>query len=55
MAQPHEQVDIQKVLGLYRTKLAETQEANIILEARLLNRDETIESLLRELDALKNQ
>lgn len=44
---PHgqEQVDINTVLGLYRTKLAEANEAIIMMEARLLQRDQTIAEL----------
>jgi hypothetical protein len=40
-----EQVDINLVLKIYRTKLAEETEKNIILEARLMARDEEIARL----------
>lgn len=45
---PQEQIDIKQVLGLYRTKLAEAHEAIIMLEARILARDEEIARLRQQ-------
>ena len=49
MTSPSEQVDVQRILAIYRGKLAQATEDNVILEARLLNRDEEIQELRRQL------
>lgn len=55
MTQPQEQIDIHDMVAVYRQKVSDLEHGLVIMECRLKNRDETIESLTRQLDALKNQ
>lgn len=49
-AEPQEQVDVQRVLAIYRGKLAQATEEIVMLEARILNRDDELARLRAERD-----
>jgi len=51
--QPQEQIAFQDILDAYKEQVADLNHQLVLATCRIKNRDETIESLLRELDQNK--